>query len=107
MVCAALFQLVNAALVRLFWAAPLHHCTFRPTFGVFGFPSKSMLKLQDLRAHAEMEFMWSSIYCESSRSEVLQTLADNELLTCKNTVPRFTRSTSTTNNTPKQTTLIV
>ncbi len=64
------------------WA--LYNGTFCPTFGVFGFPFKSMLKLQELRAHAEMEFVWSNIYCESSRLKMLQTLVDNELLMYKN-----------------------
>ncbi len=49
-----------------------------------------MLKWPKLWVAAEMEFVWNNIYCKPSRSETLKTLADKELLTCNDTVLRFT-----------------
>ncbi len=39
---------------------------------------KNKNRLSD--SNSDMVFVWSSIYCISSRSETLQTPADNELL---------------------------
>lgn len=44
---------------------------------------KCTLKRAKLRADAEMEFVWRSIYCELSWSETLKTRGDRELLMFK------------------------
>lgn len=66
-----------------------YHYKYGNTVGRCYIP-KCTVKWPKLRAYAEMDSAWSNMSCKPIHSDTLQTLADNELFICKNTLPRFT-----------------